>query len=316
MNLAESKSSFANRDGVFAKPILFGDLWHDLLSGRLSSRALGHVFYCGVLIIAAYQCVTLTVDPIAGEKVINSSLLGLVVGGENISCLGASVVLRLVASGMLLMATVVRKPWTVTAATALFGLVMSSMVETHYFVRHQSNIVLVSLIVLTMVSWFDRRKHPLPTWAAMAILFVLTVGYTHSGLAKLQHSGFAWADGGSLVFWLSELTPYADAWWLQPAFEYPLIATMGQAIVLAAELLAVGAFFIPRLRPWVGFILVGFHLSIEYLMGLQFYGNIFIDAFVLILCQRCPRYRVSGHRWLWRWLMFSRISKSQRIAPV
>ena len=135
---------------------------------------------------------------------------------------------------------------------------------------------------------------PLPGWCFMLLVYYIGISYTYSGLSKLYFSGFSWADGSSLMMWVEAWATGRENPLYELLTNHHWLARMLQTTTLVAELFAILMLFIPRLRPVLGLIFVGFHLSIELLFDFGFFANIFLDTYILIVCFVIPEYRIGG----------------------
>ena len=276
---------------------------------------VGQVYEICLLLMIAYSTWTahpMPLDPT--QKVQALSVVGNVFGTESV--LGALQILPVLKVSLLAMLflwiTRQARRWTFVLAPLTFIMLMSCVVETQYFVRHQSNFAAVAFIVLGATRFYgavpdklqqaalnkprSRSKdlfasNALPKWAFLLMIFYIGISYTMSALTKIHFSGWQWSDGSALMVWL-------DTWALDPNnFLTQLIsgnvyvAAVMQTTTLVVELCACLMLLFPKLRPICGIALVGFHVSVEYLMGFGFYANIFLDFYLLIVCFGVAEYR-------------------------
>ena len=163
-------------------------------------------------------------------------------------------------------------------------------VESQLYTKHMYHIVNVSLFAFLLWEISDTRlsNHKqrqsitdLPFWVYFIIIFYLSLGYTFSGTMKLYFSGIDWLDGIGLQVWV--FTAASDGPLRSIIIENVKIASILQCLVLIAETLCILVLFYPRLRLFFGIILVGFHISVEIMADLQFYGNILIGTVLFII---------------------------------
>ncbi len=199
---------------------------------------------------------------------------------------------------LLLWAANILLPFSACTAAIGFFLLISNAVAGQIYVRHQPHVVAMLLCVYAVwvlsryreISaaprlWCYGRAAPYPQWVYSVALFYLTSTYSFAGVSKLLGSGLNWANGTALQLWcylsegrgvlLRDLCLYDRS-----------LAAALQAVVLFAELTCILCFFLPRLRRVYGAILLGFHLSVEWLFGLGFYGNILAGLLFLLLYPR------------------------------
>ena len=266
-------------------------------------RVIGQVFEYGLLLLVAhYSWVAehLLVD--VDRKIRRLSLAGALLDPLSLLSPNRLIALKVMIFALLALWVLKRaRRWIYAAAPVVFILLMSSVVESHFFVRHQTNFCAMAFVVLGAVRFFGCRQgktfdqvDPLPPWAFMTLVFYIGVSYTYSGLAKLHYSGLAWGDGRSLMMWIDVHATARDNILFHAITGSRFVAAALQTTTLVAETAAILMLFMPRLRPALGIVLVGFHASIEWLLGFGFYGNVFLDLHLLVVCFAVPSYRVMG----------------------
>jgi len=153
--------------------------------------------------------------------------------------------------------------------------------------RHQLYVPFLTLLVLAGWTVLCRRElaevdaseedgalyraRVVPVWVPWSVLVLVGWGYTTSGLEKLAAGGVAWGDGVSLRVWLTALAPEHPLTHVFTAS--PALAAIAQSLVLWGEVFAVVGLAWRPLRPWFGLVLLGFHASLEWTLGLRFLGN-------------------------------------------
>ncbi len=147
-------------------------------------------------------------------------------------------------------------------------------------------VLLLSALVPPGEGFSPGRPRPDPGWAFPrqaynAAFFLLMLGYSFSGLAKL--SSPSWINGEALLHLADN--PLARPWILRDlvkAAPLPLLqlATWG---ALAAEILALPLSLSFRLRPWVWLALLGMHLGILGLISFAdlTFGMVMLHLFTL-----------------------------------
>ena len=216
-------------------------------------------------------------------------------------------------------------------------LLTSLVVETQFFVHHQPNFCVIAFILLGVVRFIHLSQPPstlaggwggaaeaetgpgrgpdtgcaehsptvcgivLPPWTYFLFLYYISLSYTYSGLTKIWYSGWDWANGSSLMFWVAHFAPYRDTWLYAVITEHFWLAWIMQVVTFFVETFCLVVIFWPHARPIFGLLLVGFHLSVETLFGFHFYANILLDALILIGYYAIPEYRITASDFL-RWL--------------
>ena len=271
-------------------------------------RLVAAVYEIGLLLIVLYTVISespLAIDP--DSKLVPLSVLGMAIDTNFLLLAPVSMVLKLltcIAIGMWLLKQGGR--WIYIAAPALFIAFMSTVVESQYFVRHQSHFCAMAFVLLGAARFSGTRKSddsnqstkpvvdPLPGWCFMLMVYYIGLSYTFSGIAKLCYSGIGWANGSSLMMWVESMASGRDNLLFDLLTNHHWLASALQTTTLAAELFAIVILLAPRLRPVFGLVFVGFHMSIEILFGYGFFANIFLDTYILIVCFMVPEYRTTG----------------------
>jgi len=273
-----------------------------------STRRLVALVYefCLLLIVGltVYSESPLAIDPAA--KIQPLTLLGLVVPPWVLLMPVVSVILKIwTYAALAAWISKIGSRWIYIAAPILFIAFMSTVVESHYFVRHQSHFCAMAFVLLGAAKFAGTRQvdvnndsnaDPLPQWCFMLLLYYIGISYTFSGICKLCYSGLSWGDGSSLMMWVEADAINRDNLVFQLLTSHHWLASILQTTTLIAEVLAITVLFVPWLRPMFGLVFVGFHLSIELLFGFNFISNIFLDTYILIVCFLVPEYRIHGHQ--------------------
>lgn len=276
-------------------------------------RLVAMVYEFGLLLIITLTviCVSpLAVDP--ALKLQPLSLLGMVIPTDFLMLPAVHAILQiltLIAIGLWVLKKATR--WIYVATPILFIAFMSTVVESHYFIHHQSHFAAMALVLLGAARFSGSKPtkdlatndsntnqsapvDPLPGWCFMLLVYYIGISYTFSGISKLYYSGWAWGDGSSLMMWVEAKASGRDNLLFELLTNHHWLASTLQTTTLITELFAILFLFIPRLRPIFGLVFVGFHLSIEILFGFSFIPNIFLDAYILIVCFMVPEYRING----------------------
>jgi hypothetical protein len=189
-------------------------------------------------------------------------------------------------------------PYSAIIAAAAFTAVVALHAENATQLTHVAHLTNVVLIVLAL--WYGlcarelraaRRERRLltslvePRW--VHALGVLAVGlfYGYSGWTKLLTCGPGWANGVSMQLWVS-LWGDPGSPWTRLILTDRRFAAFLQASALAGECAALPAAFLPRLRPWVGLGLLGFHYGQISVFGWGFHANAVLIALFFLPCDR------------------------------
>lgn len=274
-------------------------------STKLSETAframLGRGFELGLLgLIVFYSLTTtsLSLDPKLKTDAL--SLIGWLIGPEKLLSIPL-IYLKFAMIALLIGWTSGKASrYVYLLAPACFILLMSGVVETHYFTKHQTHFCAMAFLVVGAARFFgsaggkaSSAVEPLPRWAFALLLYYIAISYPFSGITKICHSGFDWANGKSLMMWVDVNAINRDNLLFDSIVGSRSVARIMQSTTLFAEL---GAFLIllsPKARIPLGLLLAGFHMSVEFLMGLGFYGNIFIDFYILVVCYSVADYRMT-----------------------
>ena len=291
-----------------------------LATGSIESEQtgfrIGQAYEFCLLLVIAYE--TWMASPLSFDPTLKTqalSVVGNLFGTEPVlQALHFLPVLKLSLMAMLcLWITRQAQRWTFVLAPLTFILLMSCVVETHFFARHQTNFAAVAFVVLGATRFYAAgpkelrngalnksksanidpfTKNALPQWAFLLLIFYIGISYTMSALTKLHFSGWQWCNGHALMMWADRWSCNPDNFLKQLISGNSYIAAIMQTTTFVVELSAVLMLLFPKLRPICGIALVGFHVSVDYLMGVGFYGNIFLDAYLLIVCFGVSEYRV------------------------
>jgi hypothetical protein len=188
-------------------------------------------------------------------------------------------------------------PWSCWLVVVGFTGLWSLHVETTYntaHIFHMANMLLViQAIWITADAPLIRQRlregtfwqSPIvPRWVSLASIAYIGIFHTAAGLSKLTFSGPAWANGTSLQLWTYL---WGRPW--SPTTQLILSSrslTHGlQVLTLIVETAGVLAIF-PRLRPLMGWALVGFYAGVLATFDYGFQFNAFFTALYLLPFER------------------------------
>jgi hypothetical protein len=187
-------------------------------------------------------------------------------------------------------------PWSAVAGAASFTAVVALHAENATQLTHVAHLTNVILIVLALWYVFCARElraardggrflasRTCPWWVHLLGVWAVGIFYGSSGLTKLLTSGPGWVNGASLQLWAS-LWGDPDSVWTRLVLADRRFAAVLQAAALAAECAALPAVFLPRLRPWVGLGLIGFHVGQIGMFGWGFHANVVLVALFFLPC--------------------------------
>ena len=120
-----------------------------------------------------------------------------------------------------------------------------------------------------------------PRWVYSLSVFYLGLFYGLSGFNKIAVSGLGWANGASLQLW-AELFGDKGSVFTQIILSSRTAAAAMQWAALAGECGGLVAVVSRRLRPFVGLLLIGFHIAQISVFGWGFYTNMFMLALVFL----------------------------------
>jgi hypothetical protein len=189
---------------------------------------------------------------------------------------------------------------TALSFTAIVALYVENATQlTH--VAHLTNEMLFLYALWYQVCWRDivvaLREHrfwrtPLyPYWVYACSVFAVGSFYGTSGLMKWLTSGPGWANGVSMQLWVRIWGDPASVW-TQMVLDDRRFALAMQWAALIGETAGFLAIVSRQLRPWIGLLLIGFHIGQIALFGWGFHANMLILALVFL----------PFHEWIPRWI--------------
>jgi hypothetical protein len=164
-------------------------------------------------------------------------------------------------------------PWSCWACALGFLGVLCLYVENASQVTHVAH--LTAHLLLVHALWYqfyageirsaDRAgrfwSSPLyPHWVYFLSVFAIGTFYGWSGLSKLLESGFGWANGLPLQLW-TNLWGKRGSMWTNLILDDRRFAALLQATTLVGETAGFLAVVWKPARPWIGLLLIGFHIG-------------------------------------------------------
>jgi hypothetical protein len=189
-------------------------------------------------------------------------------------------------------------PWSSWLAALSFTAVAALYLENASQVTHVTH--LTNTLLLLYALWYhcyaddirtaSRRGEcwttpVFPRWVHALSVFSVGLFYGWSGLSKLLESGPSWANGTSLQLWV-RLFGDSHSFWTRVILSNRTLAALMQAATLVGETGGFVAIVFPRLRPWIGLLLIGFHLVAIRVFGWGFHANVLILGLVFLPCYR------------------------------
>lgn len=179
----------------------------------------------------------------------------------------------------------VRTRLLVVVALVMFFIYFGQILELSY-VRRKTNLIPFILLILAVAPdlrrcrpsvWFAalrriRQPDPIltPAWPLMLVKFVLAWSYFSSGLSKIRNTGWSWASGDVLQASLAERALANDlplALWLAGQ---PVLCQLASIVTLVFEFGFWTVLLLPRFGPLYALAGLGFHVTVELSMGIQY----------------------------------------------
>ncbi len=210
----------------------------------------------------------------------------------------------LFAAGAVLWVTHRLLPWSAWLTALAFTGVVALYAENATQLTHVAHLTNALLILYAL--WYHtcrddtaaalrhRRfwRTPIyPRWVYSCSVFAVGSFYGVSGLMKWLTSGPGWANGVSMQLW-ARLWGDPDSVWTRLILADRRFAAALQWGALVGETAGFVAIVSRRLRPWIGLLLIGFHVGQIAVFGWGFHANMMILALVFL-----PFYE-----WLPRWV--------------
>jgi hypothetical protein len=188
-------------------------------------------------------------------------------------------------------------PWSCWLVVFAFTGLWSLHVETTYntaHIFHMANMLLViQAIWITADAPLIRERlragtywqSPLvPRWVSLASIAYIGLFHTAAGLSKLTFSGPSWANGTSLQLWTYLWgRPWSPT--TQLLLSSRTLTQALQAFTLVIESVGVLAIF-PKLRPWIGWALLGFYIGVLATFDYGFQFNAVLTALYFLPLER------------------------------
>jgi hypothetical protein len=194
-------------------------------------------------------------------------------------------------------------PWSAWLTALSFNAVIALYVENATQLTHVAH--LTGEIMLLYALWYhvcrrdiaaalrERRflRTPLyPRWVYSCSVFAVGTFYGSSGLMKWLTSGPGWANGVSMQLW-TRLWGDSNSVWTQLVLGDRRFAAALQWGALIGETAGYVAIVSRRLRPWIGLLLIAFHVGQIALFGWGFHANMVLLALVFLpFYERVPRW--------------------------
>jgi hypothetical protein len=179
--------------------------------------------------------------------------------------------------------------------TALsFTAVVALYVENASQLTHVAHLTNVMLLLYAL--WYHTCRHDIaaalrehrfwrtplyPRWVYSCSVFAVGSFYGTSGLMKWLTSGPGWANGVSMQLW-TRIWGNSSSFWTQLVLEDRRIAVALQWAALVGETAGFVAIVSRTLRPWIGLLLIAFHIGQIVLFGWGFHANLLILALVFL----------------------------------
>jgi hypothetical protein len=185
-------------------------------------------------------------------------------------------------------------PWSAWLTALAFTGVVALYAENASQLTHVAH--LTNVILLLYALWYYTcrediaaalREHrfwrtPLyPRWVYSCSVFAVGFFYGTSGLMKWLTSGPDWANGLSMQLW-TRLWGDPSSVWTQWVLADRTFAAALQWAALIGETAGYVAIVSRRLRPWIGLLLIGFHVGQIAVFGWGFHANMLILTLVFL----------------------------------
>jgi hypothetical protein len=208
-------------------------------------------------------------------------------------------------------------PWSACLAALSFAAVVGLYIENATQLTHVSHLTVEILLLYALWYFVCRRdiaaalrerrfwRTPLyPRWVYSCSVFVVGSFYGTSGLMKWLTSGPGWANGVSMQLW-TRLWGNPGSVWTQMVLDDRRFAAALQWAALIGETSGFVAIVSRLLRPWIGLLLIAFHIGQIALFGWGFHANMLLIALVFL-----PFYE-----WVPRWVARREAVRDFKQAP-
>jgi hypothetical protein len=196
--------------------------------------------------------------------------------------------------GALLWAAQRALPWSGWLTALSYNAAVALFLENARQATHVGHITGVLLLLYALWYQLDYRairtalaegrfwSAPLyPRWVHSAGVFYIGLFYGMSGLVKWLTSGPGWANGTSLQLW-ARLFGDPHSWFTQAILADRRFALLLQWSALIGETSGLLAVVSRRARPWVGLLLIGFHVGQILVFGWGFHANMALIALLFL----------------------------------
>jgi hypothetical protein len=186
-------------------------------------------------------------------------------------------------------------PWSAALTALSFTAIVALYVENATQLTHVAHLTNVMLVLYALWYWSCREdialalhegrfwRTPLyPRWVYSCSVFAVGYFYGVSGLMKWLTSGPGWANGVSMQIWVNVFTRDPTSIWTYLVVSERTLARALQWAALIGETAGLVAIFSRLLRPWIGLLLIAFHVGQIVLFGWGFHANMVILALVFL----------------------------------
>jgi hypothetical protein len=200
----------------------------------------------------------------------------------------------LFAAGAVLWAAQRALPWSSWLTAVAYNAAVALFLENATQATHVGHLTGIMLFLYALWYQFYYRdirtalaagrfwKTPLyPRWVYRCSVFALGLFYGMSGSSKLFQSGPAWASGLPLQLW-TRLFGDPHSPFTQLILADRRVAALLSWMTLLGETGGLLAVVSRRARPWVGMLLIGFHLGQIAVFGWGFHANMLLLALVFL----------------------------------
>jgi hypothetical protein len=210
----------------------------------------------------------------------------------------------LYALGALLWATQLALPWAPWLTALAYNAAVALFLENATQATHVGH--LTGMILLLYALWYQFYYREIraalaegrfwatplyPRWVYSGSVFLIGLFYGLSGLSKLLQSGPAWASGVPLQLW-TRLFGDPQSFFTRLILADRTVAALLSWTTLIGETGGLLAIVSPLARPWIGLLLLSFHLGQIAVFGWGFHANMLLLTLVFL----------PFVRWVPRWI--------------
>lgn len=153
---------------------------------------------------------------------------------------------------------------------------------------------------VTAFSWRDRFCRDLETypkvshWYYSLLLLPIGLTYFNAFLAKMINSGWLWINGETFQLWLYQRFLRNGNEWSKILALDPLYFRSLAIITLMVESCFWMVIILPKIRPWIAILGIGFHLGIYITTNISFLGPFLLSYLALFNWSRFLRVGTSA----------------------